>query len=111
MMNLDKKCVTVKVLMNKTICGFSVLDSFQQRGKAVRLIVQWKPDLVNRHQGRSTRFGKYSCLSHSVLEQSQDVRLGSISPEGICSSTRVRLSRIQLACDLTTFGLLIKANV
>jgi hypothetical protein len=66
---------------------------------------------VNRRQGRSTRFGMYSCLSHSVLEQSQDVCLGSISLEGICSSTRVHLSRIQLGYDSMTFGLLIKANV
>jgi hypothetical protein len=53
----------------------------------------------------------YSCLSHSVLEQSQDVCLGSISLEGIYSSTRVHLSRIQLGYDSMTFGLLIKANV
>jgi hypothetical protein len=98
MANPDKRQhnlrTAMEVLANKSICGLPILEPFQQGRKAIRLIVQQKHNLLNHHQGRSTRFSKYSRLSYLVLKQSRHVRLGLIVLDGICSSTRMYLSRI-----------------
>jgi hypothetical protein len=97
--------------MNEVIHSFSIFKPLQQRGKATGLIVQGEHDLVNHRQSRSTKFGKYSCLSHPVLKQRQDVRLRPISPERLCTNARMRLSCVEMGCHTAIFGLLIKANV
>jgi hypothetical protein len=102
---------TMKMSTNKMVHGFSVLEPLQQCRKTVGLVIQMEHNLMNHQQGISTGFGKNTWLSHSILEQGQDLRFRPISPEIVCSLTSMRLSRVQMGSHPTRLSLLIKADI
>jgi hypothetical protein len=100
-----------KMLANKAIDSFAVLESIKQRGESIGLIVQRKHRLVHTREGGTARLGQDSSLGDPILEHCQLHRFRSVSPEAISNLISMRLICTKVRVYAPGFGFAVKAYI
>jgi hypothetical protein len=102
---------TAKMLANKAIDSFAVLESIKQHRESIGLIVQRKHRLVHTREGGTARLGQDTSLGDPILEHCQLHCFRSVSPEVFSNRISMRLSCTKVRVYAPGFGFTIEAYI